>query len=86
MSPQQAQALRESADALLNDREVAALLGLTCDVTPRVWRNQGWPHQPPFIKFGKSVRYRMSALRKWMDDHTVADTKPRTKARKAGAS
>jgi excisionase family DNA binding protein len=53
---------------LLDDHAAAALL----DVSPgtlSVWRSTG-RYALPFLKIGRKVRYRRSALEAWMQDRT----------------
>lgn len=51
--------MSESNDKLLNDREAAALLGVTPS-TLNFWRVQR--RGPAFVKLGHAVRYRRSDL------------------------
>lgn len=53
-------------DRLFPETEAAHLLGVKPE-TLRHWRCTGAKHQPPYVKLGRSVRYRMSALLVWMD-------------------
>ena len=60
-------------DRLLSETEAAELVGFSKN-TLRAWRVTGRPGgypPPPFIKCGRSVRYRLSDLRAWMDAHTL---------------
>jgi hypothetical protein len=57
-----------SSTNLLDERAAAAMLG----VQPRtlsVWRSTG-RYKLPFIKVGRSVRYRASHLQAWLDRQT----------------
>ena len=64
-------------DELLPPPEAAALLRTTVD-TLAVWRSTG-RHAIPFVKVGRSVRYRRSDLLAWIDSRT------RTQAGQGGA-
>jgi excisionase family DNA binding protein len=58
----------ESSAELLDDKAAAALL----DVSPgtlSVWRSTG-RYKLPFLKIGRKVRYRRSALEAWMQART----------------
>jgi excisionase family DNA binding protein len=58
----------ESSAELLDDKAAAALL----DVSPgtlSVWRSTG-RYALPFLKIGRKVRYRRSALEAWMQART----------------
>lgn len=56
-------------DELLNNVQAAAYIGVTPG-TMEVWRCT--KRQPiPFIKVGRLVKYRKSALEKYLDNHTV---------------
>ncbi|MDC7122382.1 helix-turn-helix domain-containing protein [Cellulomonas fimi] len=54
-------------DPLLRTAEVAPLLRCSPE-TLRVWRyrRQG----PPYVKAGRQVLYRRSAVVQWLEDHT----------------
>jgi len=55
-------------DRLLTPPETAEFLRTTVGVL-KVWRSRG--DGPPFVKVGRSVRYRWSALDRWVDDQTA---------------
>jgi predicted DNA-binding transcriptional regulator AlpA len=50
---------------------VARLLGLS-EITLRKWRLQDRREGPPWIKCGKSVRYREADLQAWLSRQTVS--------------
>jgi predicted DNA-binding transcriptional regulator AlpA len=56
-------------DRLLTPPEVADFLRTTEGVL-KMWRYRG--DGPPYVKVGKSVRYRWSALDRWVDERAVA--------------
>lgn len=57
-------------DALLNETQVAELLGVRPS-TLQVWRSTR-RYQLAFVKVGRSVRYRESAVQAFIDSRTVA--------------
>jgi predicted DNA-binding transcriptional regulator AlpA len=61
---------------LLNEREVAQILGLSVAcLRKRRWERSG----PPFIKLGVACRYPYGALLDWLSSqpHTGSDSKAR---------
>jgi len=58
----------QSADPLFNPPEAAEYIGITKD-TLSVWRCTG-RYNIPFIKVGRLVRYRKSALDAFLDRRT----------------
>jgi excisionase family DNA binding protein len=57
-------------DPLLTEQQAAEMLGIK-PTTLQVWRcNQRY--QLPYIKVGRNVRYRASAVQKFLDLRTVA--------------
>ena len=59
-----------SADPLLNEQQTADMLGVK-PTTLQVWRcNQRYPL--PYVKVGRNVRYRASALQAFIESRTVA--------------
>ena len=54
---------------LLNEKQVAEALGLSVK-TLRSWRLRGV--ELPFIKLGKSVRYRLSEIEAYLEANTKA--------------
>jgi excisionase family DNA binding protein len=62
------------ADPLLTAEEVAALLQVTCAWVYAETRQRRIPH----LRLGRYVRYRRSALEKWMSDveHVSGDHRP----------
>lgn len=57
------------AAELLTSQQVADLLGLKKDTIEK-WRRQR--RGPAFVRLGGAIRYRQSAIRKFLDDQTVA--------------
>lgn len=58
---------RHTNDMLLDDAEVAKILKISKGTLP-VWRNKG--KGPEYIKIGSNVRYRMSDIRRFIDNQT----------------
>lgn len=58
-------------DELLTDDQLAAELQVKVQ-TIREWRCVG--KAPPFVKLGRSVRTRRSALERWLDERTRMST------------
>ena len=56
---------------LLDQNEAAQLLHVTPG-TLSVWRSTG-RYSIPFVKVGRSVRYRLSDLNSWIDSRTQAN-------------
>lgn len=54
--------------ALLTEKELSQETGISCN-TFRYWRANG--QGPPFMKLGKSVRYRADEVERWMAENTV---------------
>lgn len=50
---------------VISEKEVAKWLKLS-PITLRNWRNQG--KGPPYVKMGRSVRYRVSDIEKFLDE------------------
>jgi predicted DNA-binding transcriptional regulator AlpA len=59
-------------DRLVDTKEAAAMLSKHPAVLAD-WRHQG--RGPKYVKFGRSVRYRVGDLRTWITDHTVEPAK-----------
>lgn len=53
-------------DKLLTEREAAPLVGVQMQTLAK-WRMQGNPDAPPFVKVGRSCRYKLSTLKAWID-------------------
>lgn len=69
----------ESTDKLLNDREAAALLGVT-QSTLNFWRVQR--RGPAFVKLGHAVRYRRADIDAYIaaSRRETSDSRAATKA------
>lgn len=59
---------QSSRDTLLDEKEAAEILGVTPG-TLQVWRPTG-RYAIPFIKVGRLVKYRPSALEEWIESRT----------------
>lgn len=59
-------------DKLLTSKETARILGLSSR-TLDVWRCTGRSHVP-FIKIGRSVRYRLSDIESYIQHQTMTQT------------
>lgn len=55
----------EEIDRLLNEAEAAGLIGVQKQTMAK-WRMSGNPDAPPFCKIGRSCRYKLSTLKKWI--------------------
>ena len=56
---------------LLTQQEAAAYLGTTVG-TLNVWRHFG-KNTIPFVRLGRSIRYRKSDLDEWIEAHIVTN-------------
>lgn len=71
--------LSTNDEPLIDTRAAARMLGLA-EITLRMWRTEGNPDQPPYIKVSpKAVRYRPSAVAAWAAsrEYQPAKNKPR---------
>lgn len=58
-------------DRLLSERQAAVILGVSYE-TLKKWRHR--KRSPRFVRFPDgTIRYRLSTLLKFIDDHTVED-------------
>ncbi len=55
-----------TGDRLLTVQQVAQITGQAVTTLNRA-RVHGTSNAPPFVKIGKSVRYRLSTVQKWID-------------------
>ncbi len=55
-----------TGDRLLTVKEVSEITGQAVQTLNRA-RMFGTGNAPPFVKLGKSVRYRLSTVQKWID-------------------
>jgi hypothetical protein len=60
-------------EKLLTEVQAADLLRLSAR-TLQAWRSQG--AGPPFVRAGRAIRYRRSALLSWTIDNTVVPQQP----------
>lgn len=67
--------------AMLDTKAAAEHLGLA-KVTLDMWRSQG--RGPRFVKMGRAVRYRMSDLDRWVEDHSQDARYDKAPPRKRG--
>jgi phage terminase Nu1 subunit (DNA packaging protein) len=58
-------------DKLIKSRELAGMLDVA-PVTVRSWRMRGIG--PPFLKQGNLVRYRLSAVERWISKNTNGES------------
>ena len=62
---------REPLDPLMTTTEAAKFL----DIAPgtlRVWRHQGRPDQPAYVKVGRAVKYEPRELARYVSSHTAS--------------
>ncbi|MEO1472485.1 MAG: AlpA family transcriptional regulator [Pseudomonadota bacterium] len=64
-----------SADRLLNRQEVEDLFGFPSKRFLEISALRG--DGPPMVRIGRSVRYKISDLRAWIDAHRVSSTSDR---------
>lgn len=57
-------------DQLLDEKRAAAYIGLTNHCTMAVWRSTK-RYNIPFVRIGRSIRYRKSDLDKFLEDRLV---------------
>ncbi|HUY39798.1 MAG TPA: helix-turn-helix domain-containing protein [Candidatus Binataceae bacterium] len=63
--------MKNAGKDYLDERQVAALLGISLSSL------QQWRHRrqgPEFMRVGRLVRYRRSAIEQWLDSRTVRPT------------
>ena len=53
---------------IITEREAAKFAGWSCDALIK-WRREG--RGPQYIRVGRSIRYRLSHLLDWIEEHTV---------------
>jgi excisionase family DNA binding protein len=56
----------------LSEGQVAALLGIS-ERTLQAWRYRGG-HTPPFLKLGRTVRYRLGDVKQWLRERERRST------------
>ena len=56
----------EEIDRMLTEKEAGALIGMKPQTMAK-WRMAGNPNAPSFVRIGRSCRYKLSTLRKWME-------------------
>lgn len=57
------------ASALLNSKQTSALLNIP-EATLNIWRTRGGVNLS-YVKVGKAVRYRVSAIREFLNANTI---------------
>ena len=62
----------ETDDQFLTETEVARLLGIS-PRTLQAWRHRGG-HTPPFLKLGRTVRYRLGDVKEWLRERKRRST------------
>ena len=62
--------MSSTTDRLLTRDEAAEFLGLKNSRTLEVWASTN-RYGLPYVKVGRSVRYRLSDLEKWLQERTV---------------
>lgn len=63
-------------ERLLTPRELAELSGIR-ESTLAAWRSRKTRGAPPFMKFGRLVRYRQSAVVRWLaEQEKASDLQP----------
>ena len=60
--------MKENIDRLLNQKEVAEWIGMS-----EAWLEQNRFRKKglPYVKIGKSCRYRQSDVQQWISDHII---------------
>lgn len=56
----------QEIDRMLTEKEAGALIGMQAQTMAK-WRMTGNPAAPKFVKIGRSCRYKLSTLKKWME-------------------
>ena len=65
-------------EKLLDESELAEVLGVSV-LTVRRNRSAAPYRLPPHVKFGASVRYRLTTVLRWLEEHEVGhDSSPKT--------
>ena len=67
------QMMNTHQDQLLTEAQVSGITGFSKN-TLRAWRVSGRSikfNTPPYVKCGRSVRYRASDLQQWMNDQRI---------------
>jgi excisionase family DNA binding protein len=62
-----------SDDPFLLETDVAALLGIKRSTVEK-WRHRNYG--PPYVRVGRLVRYRSSAVAAWIEEQTVRPNEP----------
>lgn len=56
---------REELDRLIDEKEAAPMIGVKRQTLAK-WRMSGNPDAPPFVKVGRSCRYKLSTIKAWI--------------------
>jgi hypothetical protein len=65
------QRLLADSERLLTEKDAAEVLGLSNHKTLANWRSQRKHLDLPFVRIGRSIRYRLGALQDFRLRHTV---------------
>lgn len=71
----------EQGESLVDTNDAAKFLGIS-PTTLAIWRWRNRPGQPPYIKVGRAVRYRMESLRAYAEQREQTGTTVAKKARR----
>ena len=52
-------------DRLIDEKEAAAMIGMQRQTLAK-WRMNGNPDAPPFVRVGRSCRYKLSTIQAWI--------------------
>lgn len=55
----------EELDRLIDEKEAAPMIGVKRQTLAK-WRMDGNPDAPPFVKVGRSCRYKLSTIKSWI--------------------
>ena len=75
---------KAQATPLLTENEAAAFLKVRSQTLAK-WRMAGSGANLPFVKVGRSIRYRLSDLNAYLDRHTFNNTVEAYHSRQGGA-
>jgi predicted DNA-binding transcriptional regulator AlpA len=55
----------QDVDRLMDEKEAATMLGMQRQTLAK-WRMNGNPDAPPFVRVGRSCRYKLSTIQAWI--------------------
>lgn len=58
-------AIPDNFDRLMDEKEAAKMVGMQRQTLAK-WRMDGNPDAPPFVRIGRSARYKLSTVRAWI--------------------